>query len=303
MARSLWNGTVAFAMVRVPVKLYAATESKAVRFHERHASDGAAIRHRRVCVKEDREVPYGEIVKGFEVSPGSYVVLSKEEIAAADGQAARTIAVEHFVPQDEIDPLYYDHAYYLGPGKRGNEPYRVLHAALRRSRRVGIGRFVFHNKAQVVAVRAHEDVIALHAMRFADEIVAPTKLEIKAPQAAPTKRELEMAKALVGQLGSRFQPRRYRDTYREALLQLIERKAQGETVESPEAEPATADDALLDALQESLAGNGGRAPRSRDARHRRPGTGSRPRAAASSAASATKRAAHSAPGQKPETRR
>jgi DNA end-binding protein Ku len=242
-------------MVRVPVKLYAATESKVVRFRERHASDGGAIRHERMCVKEKREVPYREIVKGFEVAPGKYVVLSKEEIAAADGQAARTIVVEHFVPQDQIDPLYYDHAYYLGPGRRGNEPYRVLHSALRRSRRVGIGRFVFHNKAQLVAVRALDDVIALHSMRFADEIVAPSKLAIKAPQATPTKRELEMAQALVGQLGSSFQPRRYHDTYREELLRLIELKAQGETIEAPKDTPATADDALLKALRASLKGS------------------------------------------------
>jgi DNA end-binding protein Ku len=263
MARSLWNGMVVFGLVRVPVKLYSATESKAIRFHERHDSDGSAIQHRRICIREQREVPYREIVKGLETRDGQYVVLSKEEIAAADGEAAHEIVVEHFVARDEIDPLYYDHTYYLGPSKRDSEPYGVLHAALKRSQRVGIGRFVFHNKAQLVAVRALAHVIVVHTMRFADELVAPGKVGIQAPQAAPTRRELEMAGTLVGQLGSKFQPRRYHDTYREALLAMIERKAGGEAIEAPRAEAPHADDDLLGALEASLAGNGGRGSRSR----------------------------------------
>ena len=130
MPRSLWNGTIAFGMVRVPVKLYSATESKAVRFRERHSTDGAAIEHRRVCVQEGKEIPYGETVKGFEVSSGSYVTLSKEEIATADGPGAHMIEIEHFAGREEIDPVYYDRAYNLGPGKLGDEAYLLLHAAL-----------------------------------------------------------------------------------------------------------------------------------------------------------------------------
>ena len=263
MPRSIWNGTVAFGMVRVPVKLYSATESKAVHFNERHASDGAAIQHRRVCAKENREVPYAEIVKGFEAKSGSYVVLSKEEVAAADGTGARLIEIEHFVAADEIDPLYYDHAYSLGPGKDGAESYRVLHAALKRSKRVGIARFVFHNRAQLVAVRALDDVLAVQTMRFADEIVAPGELELPQPHAAAGKRELDMASALVEQLHGRFQPSRYHDTYRQALMSLIERKANGEAIEPPREEPATAEDDLLRALEQSLAAGGTRTRRRR----------------------------------------
>jgi DNA end-binding protein Ku len=250
----MWNGTIAFAVVRVPVKLYAATESKAVHFHERHAVDGAAVQHRRICVKEDREVPYSEVVKGFETKSGAYVVLSKEEVAAADGAAARTIDSEHFVAAEEIDPLYYDHAYYLGPGKDGGEPYRVLHAALKRSGRVGIARFVFHNRAQLVAIRALDDLIAVHTMRFADELVSPRTLDTPQPRSKPSRRELDMARALVDQLATRFRPRRYRDTYRDALMRLIERKAKGEAIAPPPAAPATAEEDLLAALQQSLAG-------------------------------------------------
>jgi DNA end-binding protein Ku len=259
MPRSLWNGTIAFGMVRVPVKLYSATESKAIRFRERHATDGGAIEHRRVCAKEDREVPYSEIVKGFEVSTGRYVVLSRQEIAAADGSAAHMVDIEHFVCREEIDPVYYDRAYYLGPGKLGDEPYRLLHAALKRSNRVGIGRFVFHNKTQLVAIRALDDVIALHTMRFAEELVAAGELDLHAPRRKPGKREVETARVLLGQLSSRFQPHRYRDTYRKAVLQLIERKAHGEAIEAPVPEPATQDDDLFQALQASLDSRGPRA--------------------------------------------
>ena len=263
MPRSMWNGTVAFGIVRVPVKLYAATESKAVHFNERHAADGAAVQHRRVCVKEDKEVPYSEIVKGFEAKTDTYVVLTKEEASAADGPGARTIDIEHFVSGSQIDPLFYDHSYYLGPGKEAAEPYRVLHAALKRSGRVGIARWVFHNRARLVAVRALDDVLAVHTMRFADELVAPSELEIPQPHAKPSRRELDMAEALVGQLAGRYQPSRYRDTYREALMQLIERKAKGEALEPPTEAPATAEEDLLRALEQSLQAGGAGGGRSR----------------------------------------
>lgn len=256
MPRSLWNGTIAFGMVRVPVKLYSATESKAVRFRERHSTDGAVIEHRRVCVREGKEIPYGETVKGFEVSSGSYVTLSKEEIATADGPGAHMIEIEHFANRTEIDPVYYERAYRLGPGKLGDDSYLLLHAALKRSDRVGIGRFVFHNKAHLVALRAIDEVIALHTMRFADELVPAADLDIPEPQREPSKLEVSAAQALVDQLSSNFQPDEYEDTYREALLELIERKARGETIEAPEPETIAPEDDLLEALRASLAGKG-----------------------------------------------
>jgi DNA end-binding protein Ku len=264
MPRSLWNGTIAFGLVRVPVKLHSATESKRIPLRERHVTDGAAIEHRRLCVKEGREVPYSEIVKGYEVSAGSYVVLSKEEIAVADGSDAHIVDIEHFVSGREIDPVYYERAYYLSPGKLGEEPYRLLHAALRRSDRVGIGRFVFHNKAHLVAIRALEEVIVLHTMRFADEFVADSELEIATPEKEPSKLEVDTAQLLVDQLDSNFEPEAYTDTYRDAVLQLIERKARGEAVEAPESQQATPESDLLSALQASLEDHGRRQRRSGD---------------------------------------
>jgi DNA end-binding protein Ku len=254
MPRSIWNGTVAFGLVRVPVKLYSATESKRVSLRERHVTDGAAIEHRRLCVKEGREVPYGEIVKGYEVSTGSYVVLTKEEIAAAEGPEAHVIAIEHFVSREQIDPTYYERAYYLGPGKLGEEPYALLQAALKRSDRVGIGRFVFHNKAHLVAVRALEEVIVLHTMRFADELVADEELEIVKAEKEPTKLEVDTAQLLVDQLDSSFVPESYTDSYRDALLKMIEKKARGEAIEAPESRQPTPEGDLLSALEASLEG-------------------------------------------------
>ena len=247
-------------MVRVPIKLYSATESR---------STASAISPMTI---EDREVPSGsETVKGYEVSSGSYITLSKEEIASADGPGARMIEIEHFARRDEIDPVYYERAYRLGPGKFGDEAYRLLHAALQQSGRVGIGRFVFHNKAQLVALRASEQVIALDTMRFADELVAPAEMEIPAPQRKPSKPEVAAARTLVDQLSSSFQPELYEDTYRDALLALIERKARGETIAAPAAEPIAPEDDLLGALQASLEQHGPRRrPHDRRKRSLRP---------------------------------
>jgi DNA end-binding protein Ku len=257
MPRSIWNGTVAFGLVRVPVKLYSATESKRIPLRERHAKDGAAIEHRRFCAKESREVPYSEIVKGYEVSEGSYVVLSKEEIAAAEGPEAHVVEIEHFVDREQIDPAYYERSYYLGPGKLGEESYRLLHAALERSQRAGIGRFVFHNKAHLVAIRAIQDVIVLHTMRFADELVPGDDLQAAQPDKQPSKLELDTAQLLLAHLDAKFEPESYANTYRDAVMAMIEKKAKGEAVEAPETLQATPEGDLLSALEASLAQRGG----------------------------------------------
>ena len=254
MPRSLWNGTIAFGMVRVPVKLYSAVESRAIKFRERHAKDGAAIEHRRICVQEGREVPYGEIVKGFPVDSNGYVVLSSEELRAADGAGSHIIEIEHFVSEREIDPIYYDNVYYLGPTEAVQAPYRLLHAALKRSNRVGIGHFVFHGKDQLGAIRALDKILVMHTMRFADELAGASKTASQASGRRPAKRELDTARSLIEQLGARFQPARYKDSYRQAVLALIERKAHGEAIEMPAAEPATPEDDLLAMLQASLKG-------------------------------------------------
>jgi len=253
--RSIWNGTITFGLVNVPIKLYSATESKTVHFHELHAKDKARIEHRRFCSKEKKEVPYEEVVKGYEVSGGRYVVLEKEEVAAADPSGGKLVELEHFVHAEEIDPVFYDRTYYVGAQKDAEDAYRLLLEALRRSERVGIGRFVFHNKEQLVALRALDDQLGLHTMRFADEVVSGRDLEIPKPSKQPGKREVEMAGRLVGTLETAFDPSGYKDTYRARVQKLIRQKAAGKEPEPPEEpEKAEAPDDLMAALEASLDG-------------------------------------------------
>ena len=243
-------------VVHVPVKLYSATESKTVHFHEVHLEDGARIEHRRFCAKEDREVPYEEVVKGYEVASGEYVVLDKDEIKAAAGGTAHLIDVEHFVCSADIDPVFYERSYYLGAGEKAKDAYRLLHDALERTGRAAVGRFTFHNREYVAVIRPFDGVLALHTLRFADELVDGDEFDFKAPRRGAGEREVKMAGRLVESLHEDFRPERYEDEYREAVLDVIKRKAAGEEIE-PRAEEAE-DDApdLMAALQASLDGGG-----------------------------------------------
>jgi DNA end-binding protein Ku len=254
MPRSIWNGTISVGLAHVPIKLYSATESKTVSFHEVHLKDGARLEHKRICSKEDKEVPYKEVVKGFEVAADEFVVLEKDEVAAAAGARGKVIEIEEFVPDDEIDPVFYEKTYYVGCRDDG-EAYRVFHEALKQTDRVGIGRFTFHNREYLAAVRALDDVLALHTMRFHDEIVRGEDLDVDAPGKGAAKKEVEMASQLVDSLHREFDPTDYEDSYREAVLKLIERKAKGEEVELEEEEPEEETSDLMAALQASLKGS------------------------------------------------
>jgi DNA end-binding protein Ku len=260
MPRSIWNGTIAFGLMSVPVKLHTATESKTVHFSEVHLDDGARIEHRRFCSKEDKEVEYKEVVKGFEVSENTYVVLEKEEIAAAAGTRGKVIEVEHFVDAADIDPVFYDKTYHLGAGKDGAQPYRLLHDALAATGRAGIGRFTFHDREYLTAVRALDDVLVLHTLRFADELVAGKDIDVPAPSKGPGKREVDMARRLLDTLHEEFEPERYEDEYRQAVLDVIERKAKGEEIAVADEPDAGDQDDLMAMLEASLGGTrkGGR---------------------------------------------
>src|ERR687890_260919 len=192
-ARSIWNGTVAFGLMSVPVKLHTATESKTVHFREVHLDDGARIEHRRFCSEEDKEGPYKQVVKGYEVAEDEYVVLDKDEIAAAAGDGAHRIDVEHFVDAADIDPVFFDKTYYLGAGKDGAGPYRLLLDALERTGRAGIGRFTFHDRESLTAVRARDGVLVLHTLRFADELVPGKDIDAASPSRGPDDRGDQMA--------------------------------------------------------------------------------------------------------------
>lgn len=261
MARSIWNGTITLGLIAVPIKVHSATDSHTVHFHQVHAEDGARIKQKRICSEEGKEVPYEEVSMGYELRGGEYVLLDKEEIDAAAGERSHTIELEQFVDPTEVDPVFYDRTYYLGAGEDGEDAYRLLLNALKRAKRSGIGRWVFHNREYLVSVRAGEEVLMLHTMRFADELVAVEKLDIAKPSRKPEDRELDMAEKLVDSLKKRFRPGSFKDTYRDRVAELIKRKAEGGEIELPEPEEEVgAPDDLSAALEASL-GNGRRKAR------------------------------------------
>jgi DNA end-binding protein Ku len=252
--RSLWNGTIAFGAVAVPIKLYSAVDSQTVHFHEVHLEDGARIEHRTFCAKEDKEVPREEVVRGFEVRSGRYVVVDKEELDAAGGTRSRIIDVDRFVPVAEIDPVFYDKAYFVGAQDDGADAYRLLHDALERTERAAIGRFTFHRREYLAAIRAYDGVLALHTMRFADELVAAKDLDLPKRASKPEAREVKMAEQLIASLHAPFKADKLHDEYRETILAAIKAKAAGQEIAAPDEPAAEPSDDLMAALEASLGG-------------------------------------------------
>jgi DNA end-binding protein Ku len=238
-------------LINVPVKLYTATESKTVHFREVHLEDEGKIEHRRFCSKEEKEVPYEEVVKGFETGADEYVVLSKDEVAAAAGDPAHVIDLEQFVPADAIDPVFYAKTYYAGAGDKGGDAYRLLHDALEKTGRAGLGRFTFHDREYLAAIRAQDGLLLLHTMRFADEVVPGKQIKLERAK-APEKREVEMAGKLVDSLHERWKPAKWKDEYRAAVLDMIERKAAGKQPRKPREKPPEETPDLMAALEASL---------------------------------------------------
>jgi DNA end-binding protein Ku len=257
MARSIWSGSISFGLLNVPVKLYSAVARRNIALREIRDSDSARIKHRRVAEGTDEEVPYENIVKAFEITPGQYVPLSKDEMSALAPEKSRAIDVLDFVDIEEIDPMYFDSPYYLGPAEGAEKAYSLLAAAMEASGKAAIARFVFRNKEHLAAIRASNGVLTLTTMRFADEVVPPSELDDALPDSKGkvAKKEQQMAEQLIESLSTKFDPSSYRDEYREQLLGLIERKAEGKEIVAPEAEAPKATKApdLMAALEESIA--------------------------------------------------
>jgi DNA end-binding protein Ku len=257
MPRSIWSGAISFGLVNVPVKLYSAVSKKTVRFHQLHGETGSRIQQRRVDPTTGEEVSYEDIVKGYEIGKDRYVVVTPDELEALDPEKTRSIDIEDFVDESEIDPIYYDHPYYLAPAQGAEKAYRLLLDAMKQAGKVAIARVVIRNKEQLVAIRPSDNVLTMSTMNFADEVVPPDKLdeigESDGSKEKTTKRELDMAQQLIDSLTTDFDPDKYHDTYRERVLDLIERKAAGEEIAAPpEApEPAPVPD-LMAALEASL---------------------------------------------------
>jgi DNA end-binding protein Ku len=257
MARAIWSGTISFGLLNVPVRLFSAVARRNIALREIRESDSARIKHRRVAEGTDEEVPYENIIKAYELSPGQYVPLSKDEMAALAPEKTRTIDVQDFVDIEEIDPMYFDSPYYLGPADGAEKAYSLLAAAMQSSGKAAIARFVFRNKEHLAAIRASDGVLTLTTMRFADEVVPASELDDALPDKKPkvAKREQEMAEQLIDSLSTEFDPTAYHDEYREQLLSLIEQKAEGKEIVAPEAEAPKATKApdLMAALEESIA--------------------------------------------------
>ncbi len=249
--RAIWSGTLSLVLVNIPVKLYAATESDTVEFDLLHAPDHSRIRYAKICRQEEREVPNEEIVRGFEVSKGEYVEVSDEELAELDPKASRAIEISSFVEAKEIDAVYFDRPYFLGPDKGAAKPFALLRESLTKTGKVALATFTLRSREHLAVVRPYGDILVLQQLRFADEVRGAEEL---APAEVKTdKRELELATSLIDKLTDKFEPEKYRDTRRDKILQLVEKKAKGEVVRPVSEAPApTRLEDLMDKLRQSL---------------------------------------------------
>jgi DNA end-binding protein Ku len=262
MARAIWSGSISFGLLNVPVRMYSAVARRNIALREIRESDSSRIKHRRVAEGTDEEVPYDEIIKAYELTPGQYVPLTKDEMQALAPEKTRAIDVQDFVDLEEIDPVYFDSPYYLGPADGAEKAYGLLAKAMKASGKVAIARFVLRNKEHLAAIRSDGNVLTMTTMRFADEVVPVDELEILPDKASkPAKREQEMAEQLIDSLSTDFKPDQYHDEYREQLLALIEQKAEGKEIVASDAEAPKATKApdLMAALEESIAAVAGKA--------------------------------------------
>jgi DNA end-binding protein Ku len=256
MPRPIWSGAISFGLVNVPVKLTSAQSQKDVRFNQLDGTDGSRVSTKRVRAEDGEEVPYERIVKGYELTPGRFVIIDPKELEGLDPKASRTIDIEEFVSLDEIDPLYYEKGYILLPDKGAEKPYALLARAMEASGKVAIARFVMRTKQYLAAVRAKSGALVLSTMLYADEVVTPDQVDglPDADSVAPSDREVAMAEQLIESLTTTFEPEKYRDEYRDKVLELIEAKAEGQQIVQIDAaeEPTKVVD-LMAALEASLA--------------------------------------------------
>src|ERR1700761_8027745 len=262
MARAIWSGSISFGLLNVPVRMYSAVARRNIALREIRESDSSRINPRRVAEGTDEEAPRDEIIKAYELTPGQYVPLTKDEMGALAPEKTRAIEVEDFVDLDEIDPIYFDSPYYLGPADGAEKAYSLLAAAMAASGKVAIAHFVLRNKENLAAIRSDGKVLTLTTMRFADEVVPASELDIVPDkESKPAKRERERAEQLIESRSTDFEPSQYKDEYRDQLLALIEQKAEGKEIVASDAEApkATKTPDLMAALEASIAAVGSRA--------------------------------------------
>ena len=231
MARAIWSGSVSFGLVNVPVKLYSAVHQQDIHFSQ-FDKNGNHIRYKRVSEKTGKEVDYGDIVKGYEVKKGQFVMVDPDELAAYKPESTKTVDISDFVALDEIDPIYYENTYYLSPdGKAAAKPYNLLLEAMDKQQKVAIGKVVLRTKQYLAAIRPVDGVLALSTMLFADEVVPASEVDgASGKDSSVSKREVDMAAQIIDSLTSDWDPSRYHDTYREQVLELLKKKAKGEEI-------------------------------------------------------------------------
>jgi DNA end-binding protein Ku len=298
MPSAIWTGSISFGLVQVPVRLVGATKSRDVSFNQLEEGTGARIRYKKVSDATGEEVPPEKIKRGYEISKGRYVMIEPDELDVLRPKGSHAIEIEEFVDLDEIDPLYFEQPYYLIPDARGVKPYKLLVDAMTELNKVAIGRIIVRSKERLVAIRTVDGMLCIETMRYADEVLPRTDLVPDDADTELTERERAMARQLVESLAAeKFEPEKYRDEYREQVLDLIERKAGGEEiVAEPMVEPPAKVLDLVAALEASL-------EKAQHAKDRHPSiAGSTSSAAAAGKASRSKAAAKKAPAKKSEAK-
>jgi DNA end-binding protein Ku len=250
MPRSIWNGVISFGMVSIPVKLYTGTESKDISFHMLHKEDNTRIKMMRWCPEDERAVEMSEIVRGYEYSRDQYVILTEEDFDKLPLPSKHTIELAQFIEAEEIDPVYYEKTYYLEPDEKGVKPYSLLMRALKEKKLTAIAKIAIRNKERLCALRPMDGTLVLETLFFPDEIRVQKESDIT--EVEVSKKELDMAFALIELLHEPFEPERFKDEYREALMQLIDAKVEGEEIAVATPQPAKVTD-LMTALKASVA--------------------------------------------------
>jgi len=251
--RSIWKGPVSFGFVTIPISLYTATEEKDVRFHQLHKTDGARIRYKKFCEEEEEEVPEDEIVKGYEYGKSQYVLMEEKDFEDLPVSTSHAIEIQEFVDLPEVDPIYFQKSYYLEPQQGAAKPYALLREAMQRTNKVALAKVVLRNKEQLATLRVYNDVLVMDTLFYPDEIRNGEELIDGTKGSSTNEKEVQMAINFIEALSADFDPAKYKDEYREFLLERIEQKREGRPVEAVRAKPSAQITDIMEALQASLA--------------------------------------------------
>lgn len=250
--RAIWTGALSFGLINIPIRVYSATVDRGISFTMLHKKDLSPIRFARICKEDGKEIPYEDIVKGYEYKKGDYVVLVDEDFEKVNLKKTKSIEIQDFTNEDEIDTILFEKPYFLEPDKGADKAYVILREALKKSKKVGIAKFVFHNREHIAVIKPHNDLLILNQLRYVSELRVPSDLKIPKKDEASTK-EVTMALKLIDQLTGHFDPKQYHDTYTDELKEIIDAKAKGHQLKakSKEPKPSKVKD-IMSLLKESL---------------------------------------------------